>query len=135
MIMQGKPKISVIVPVYNAHKTLPLCLDSLMALDFPKEDREIIVVDNNSTDGSKEIIRQYPVHYLFEAKKGRASARNRGVRSAGADLIAFIDADCIASRDWLKILFEAIQQGDAAICGGEIIAYKQETIFERYAEK
>ena len=61
-------RVSVIVIVHNAENLLKTCLDSLMELDFSRNDLEIIVVDNNSTDCSKNIILQYPVVYLFEEK-------------------------------------------------------------------
>lgn len=132
---RNQPKVSIVLPVFNGEKTLVACLDSLMALDFPKEDLEIIVVDNNSTDATKEIIQRYPVCYVFEANKGRGYARNAGVKNANGEFIAFIDADCIATENWLKVLYERINRDDnLAACGGEIFAFKKETIFERYLE-
>lgn len=135
MMRESKPRVSVVLPVYNGEKKLPACLDSLMALDFPKEDLEIIVVDNNSTDKTKDIILQYPVLYVFEPNQGRAWARNKGVKNAKADLIAFIDSDCVATKDWLKLLVEGIS-GDENIAfgGGNIVAFKQETVIERFFE-
>lgn len=135
MRLSGKPKVSVVVVVYNGEETLSACLDSLMRLDFPEQDREIIVVDNNSTDCTKEIILKYPVNYFFEPNRGRGWARNCGVKNAQADFIAFIDSDCIAAVDWLKILFrEILSDNSIGLCGGEILAYRPETIFEQYAQ-
>ena len=54
-------KVSIVVAVYNAEKTLGACLDSLMDVDFPKEQLEILVIDNNSTDKSKEIIKLFDI--------------------------------------------------------------------------
>ena len=81
-----KPKVSIVLPVFNGEKTLSACLDSLMILDFSKEDREVIVVDNNSTDGTKAIIQKYPVTYIFEKKKGRGCARNTQLTDTGVAL-------------------------------------------------
>ncbi|HOX55212.1 MAG TPA: glycosyltransferase, partial [Candidatus Omnitrophota bacterium] len=58
------PKVSIIVPAYNSANKIASCLDSLLELNFPKDQREIIVVDNNSTDRTKEIVLRYPVLYV-----------------------------------------------------------------------
>ena len=128
-------KASIIVPVYNAKETLSACLDSLMALEFPKEDSEILLVDNNSNDGSKDIISRYPVVYLFEPNKGRGWARNRGVKNARGKYIVFFDADCVVKKDCLSILVDYMENHrEIVACGGEVIAFKKETIFEKYEE-
>lgn len=126
------PKVSIIVPVYNGKKTLPFCLDSLMSLDFPKDELEIIVVDNNSIDGTNEIIKRYPVKYVFEKKRGRATARNRGIREAKGELIAFTDADCVVDRLWLTNLIKGFTDGEIGGCGGEILSYNPQTPIEKY---
>src|SRR3989338_8668397 len=113
--MTNQPKVSVIIPVYNAEKTLKQCLDSVVSQDF--ENFEIIVVDNNSTDGSKGIIDSFlagrKVKYFFEEKRGRGAARNAGLRVARGEIIAMTDADCIVPTDWLKRLTEPVIQDQA----------------------
>jgi cellulose synthase/poly-beta-1,6-N-acetylglucosamine synthase-like glycosyltransferase len=130
------PIASIIVPSYNAANKIAFCLDSLLQLDFPQEKREIIVVDNNSTDKTKEIIFSYPVTYVFEAKKTRGAARNKGISAARGKYIAFTDSDCIVDKNWLKILLEAIESDDNVVaCGGKITAYKTDNIVEKFTEK
>ncbi|MBM3248186.1 MAG: glycosyltransferase [Candidatus Omnitrophica bacterium] len=129
-------KVSIIVPAYNAAQKIAFCLDSLFNLDFPAEEREIIVVDNNSTDETKEIVSPYPVKYVFESKRTRGAARNKGISVAKGKYIAFTDSDCIVDKNWLKILFEAVESDDnIAACGGKIVAHKTDNIFERFAEE
>ena len=83
MMKSDSYPVSVIIIAYNAQKTLTACLDSLLALDFPTDQLEILVVDNNSADHTKDIIKQYPrVTYLFEPNRGRAWARNKGDRKS-----------------------------------------------------
>lgn len=125
-------KVSIVVPVYNGEKTLSSCLDSLMELDFPKENREVIVVDNNSTDGTKNIIKRYPVKYIFESKIGRGAARNKGVRKSRGELVAFIDADCIADRKWLTNLIKGFTSNVVGGCGGEGFSFNPCTLIEKY---
>lgn len=127
-------EISIIVTVYNASKTLSDCLDSLMKLDFPIDNREIIVVDNNSTDNSKDIIHRYPVKYVFEPIKGRGRARNTGIKASCDKYIAFTDSDCVVDKSWLKQLIKGFDSKDIAACGGRIIAFKTDNWLERYAE-
>lgn len=64
---------------------------------------EIIMVDNNSTDSSVELVRKYPrIKLLSEQRQGSYAARNRGVAASKGTIIAFTDSDCVPSRNWLK---------------------------------
>ena len=79
-----KPTISLIIPAYNEEAYLPACLDAVMA-NVAGKAMEIIVVDNNSTDGTKAVVERYPgVTYVFEQRKGitRAAWREVGVSPA-----------------------------------------------------
>jgi glycosyltransferase involved in cell wall biosynthesis len=69
------------------------------------------MIDNISTDASVKIVRQYPrIQLLFEAKQGSYAARNRGLREAKGEIIAFTDADCVPSPDWLDEIVAALAQ-------------------------
>ena len=126
------PKVSIVIPVYNGQNTLMHCLDSLMQLDYSREDFEIVVVDNNSSDNSKEIALCYPVKYVFEGNRGRAIARNRGIVESDGDLIAYIDSDCTADRQWLKFLVAGIEDRTIGGCGGEIHAVDNLSLLHGY---
>ena len=127
-----KSKVSIVVPVYNGEKTLSLCLDSLMNLDFPRDDLEIIVVDNNSTDTTKDIISRYPVKYVFERKKGRGAARNKGITESKGELVAFIDVDCVADRLWLMNIVKGFRDETVGGSGGEVFSLNPHTLIEKY---
>jgi glycosyltransferase involved in cell wall biosynthesis len=101
MVMEP-PLVSIIVPFLDEEECLAHCLDSLIRLNCPASKREIIVVDNNSTDGSAQVAQSYPVHYVFEPRRGAATATNSGAAKAKGDILAFIDADCLAYEDWLE---------------------------------
>lgn len=99
----ASPRISVVVPYYNAERYLSACVDGLMNQSLPVEDYEIILVDNNSTDASNTIASRYRgVTLLHQPKTGSYAARNMGIRKARADIIATIDPDCCPDTDWLE---------------------------------
>ncbi len=106
-----KTAVSVIIPVYNGERTLQKCLNSVLNQTY--KNYEIIVVDNNSTDKTKDIIKEFQsknkkVKYLFEPKRGRAIARNLGIRNVKSSIIVMTDADCIVPEDWIGELTKPI---------------------------
>lgn len=94
-----RPTISLVIPVYNEADGLKACLDSIAAQTVMPD--EVIVVDNNSTDGSAEVAARYTfVTVLHEKTQGTIAARDRGFDAAAGDIIGRIDADCILKPDW-----------------------------------
>jgi len=119
------PALSFIVPFYNAAETLPDCLNSLLAIDYPAARREIVCVDNNSTDKGREIAGRFhpEVTLLEEPVQGAAAARNCGIRNTQAPLIVFIDADCVVDAQWARRLVNPLVADPAlAAVGGRILA-------------
>ena len=78
--MTQLPNVSVIVPVYNAQETIRDCIDSLLELNYPKENLEIIFVNNASTDKTPEVLKQYSndIRILYEAKRGAGRRQKQG---------------------------------------------------------
>ena len=130
--MTALPSVSVVVPVLNGEDTVRDCLVSLLATDYPEERYEIVVVDNGSTDGTREIVRRLPVRYVTEPERGLSHARNRGVEATDGDVVAFIDCDCFASTRWLSELVEGLEADGAHAATGEVVAYPPSTSAERY---
>jgi O-antigen biosynthesis protein len=114
--LEQHPKVSVVVPAYNAAATLGACLDSLAHLNYP--DYETVVVDDGSTDSTGEVAARAGVRALRGQHRGLAAARNAGIEAAAGSCVAFIDADARADRDWLYHLVETITRRDAAAAGG-----------------
>lgn len=127
--------VSIVVPVYNGERTIEKCIKSLLNIEYPKENYEIIIVDNNSTDTTVEIVKKYPVKLLHEKKQSSYAARNFGVKNAKGEIVAFADADCIADKGWLRQLVKNFKDEAIAGVGGEILAYTPENIIERYSVK
>lgn len=110
--------VSIIVPAYNAQKTIQKCITSLINLDFPKDQYEIIVIDNNSTDKTEEIIKSNPgVIYTKETTQGRSYTRNHGAKISKGTILAFIDADVFLDAGWLKHLVAKFKK--ESIGGGQ----------------
>jgi glycosyltransferase involved in cell wall biosynthesis len=105
------PRISVIIPVYNSEKTLWHCLDALQHQTIPNESFEVIVVDDGSSDGAKDLAPQFPqVHFYSIDHQGPAAARNFGVHNASGEIVLFTDADCVPTSDWIEKMSSPFEQ-------------------------
>ena len=107
-------KISVIIPTYNEEKVIANCLKSLMGQTL--NDFEIIVVDDGSSDKTKQVLRnfQFPVSnfQLLEQKhRGPGMARNLGAKQAKGEILVFVDADMTFDKNFLKNLIRPIDAG------------------------
>lgn len=118
--MRGKRKISFVVPAFNEEKWLPSCLASIgKAAEVFVEggwEWEVIVCDNNSSDGTAQVAREAGACVVFEGENQIARARNRGASAAGGDWLVFVDADSLVSRELLEDLRQAI--GGGQVIGG-----------------
>jgi glycosyltransferase involved in cell wall biosynthesis len=98
-------RASVIIPVYNARRYLDRCITGLLNQTYGRDRFQVIMVDNNSTDDSSRIIRQYAsIELLCEARQGAYAARNRGISRATGDFLVFTDPDCVPEPHWLAAL-------------------------------
>lgn len=123
-------KISVIIPSFNKATFLKNNLESLLNQTFPKDKFEIIVVDNMSTDNSKEIFDEFKpralacglaARFISEKRKGAVFTRHTGVRAVRASLLAFIDDDCLCSESWLDAVVKAFRDFNADAVGGKVL--------------
>jgi glycosyltransferase involved in cell wall biosynthesis len=99
--------LTIIVPVYNEQELIGQCIDSLLAQTLDKNRYEIIVIDNNSTDLTSQIVRQKGVHVEIELRKGYVHAIRKGLEVSNTELIAFTDADCRVPPDWAEKILSA----------------------------
>jgi mycofactocin system glycosyltransferase len=130
-----EPSVSIIIPVYNRAGEIGSCLEALLALHYPADRREIIVVDDGSTDGTAAEVGRYPVRVISQPQnRGQSAARNAGVRAARGEIIAFIDSDCIADPDWLQELVPYFQDARVALVGGYVDSFFRESRLDRYEE-
>jgi glycosyltransferase involved in cell wall biosynthesis len=120
--MQNRLRISLVIPVYNEESYLADCLRSALAQHEPFH--EIIVVDNNSTDLTARIARQFPeVTLISERKQGVVHARNRGFNTTSSDIIARIDADTRLPSDWTETVQTIFADKKADAVSGKMEFY------------
>ena len=118
-----KPKVSIIIPVYNSEKYIARCIESVLNQTF--DDYEIILINDGSKDKSKEILDEYKEKYpekinvIHQENKGVAKTRNYGIRIANGEFIAFIDNDDFIDKDYLETFIKSTKEGeyDAIIAG------------------
>jgi cellulose synthase/poly-beta-1,6-N-acetylglucosamine synthase-like glycosyltransferase len=129
------PSVSVVIPVYNGSDTIRLCMEAVCHQHYPKERLEVLVVDNNSTDGTPSIVNEYPVALLFERQlQGPHAATNKALQVAQGEIIAFTDSDCVPAPDWLRLLVAPFEDDQVVGVGGRIEAYKPESVTERFLQ-
>jgi glycosyltransferase involved in cell wall biosynthesis len=106
----GAVRFTIVVPVHNTAERLERCVAALRAQDYPRDQFEILMVDNNSTDGSAAILdRQDGIRALSEAKQGSYAARNLAVRESRGARLAFTDSDCAPDPGWLRAIDQAFE--------------------------
>ncbi len=125
-----RPLISVIVCTHNRAGFLSGALRSVVEQEFPRSDYEVIVVDNASTDHTREVVADFQkygnVRYVYEPKLGLNNARNTGWRVAAGKYAAYLDDDALAEPGWLA----AIRAGFAMVAGPAIIGGRVAPIWE-----
>lgn len=115
--------ISVIVPVLNAERVIEQVARALLEQDYPRDDYELIFVDNGCSDDSIRVLRRFPrIQIHQELRPGAYAARNHGLEVASGDVIAFTDADCVVDPGWLRALDEALSKPDVQVCLGRRLA-------------
>lgn len=117
------PTVSIIIPAYGRAEATRACIASLLALEYPREQREIIVVDDASQPPLASALADLPIRLLRqEQNAGQSAARNRAAQVAHGALLAFIDNDCLADRHWLQRLVAVLDDPAVGIAGGRVIA-------------
>lgn len=94
------PKVSVVIPTYNREDLLPETIESVLAQTY--KDFEIIVIDDGSTDNTREVISKFPIRYFYQENQGVSAALNNGAVLAQGEYVAFLGSDDI----WLKDILE-----------------------------
>jgi len=124
-------EVSVIIPTHNRCNSLKKTLYSLINQTYPKENYELIVIDDGGSDATERMVESIKknthlnIKYFWQKNQGPAAARNLGIKHVSADIIAFTDDDCIVHPDWLENIAKAYEKNpDAMIIGGETLPPK-----------
>jgi glucosyl-dolichyl phosphate glucuronosyltransferase len=124
---QQKPRLTVVVCTYDRYDVLPDALASLLAQDCGPGFLETIVIDNSpdqvaAATFSARYAEERRVRYVLESTPGLSNARNVGVRSARADIVAFVDDDAIAAPNWANEIVRAFENGNrVGVVGGRVV--------------
>jgi glycosyltransferase involved in cell wall biosynthesis len=124
--------ISVIVATYNGEHVLPLTLQAFTELTLPSQDIEFIIVDNASTDGTSDVIKEFsnllPITYLKEERKGKAFAIHTGIAASGGSFVIMTDDDVIPNKNWL-VEYESLSntKNEYSVFLGQVKPYWMKT--------
>ncbi|MBE9129012.1 MULTISPECIES: glycosyltransferase [unclassified Coleofasciculus] len=139
------PKVSVIVPIYNGEADLPNLIHCLFSQTYPKKQVEYLLVDNNSSDRTPEILQNAAQDaqsqglqlYPLTEKHIQSSyaARNKAIQASTGEILAFTDADCRPIPEWLNLLVEPFVEPNIGLVVGEIAALPGQTWLEQHAER
>ncbi len=126
--MDDQFDVSVILCTHNRSDILPNALESILVQETGDIRHEVIVVDNNSTDQTRQVIESFVergqgrIRYVFEGKQGLSYARNTGVRNARAPIVAFFDDDERVTPDWVANIKQAFDEHpEVDFVGGKVV--------------
>ena len=119
--------LSIIIPTLNRQNYLVEAINSVLDQSLPPENYEIIVVDNGSSDNTRQVIQNLNkenlnrIRYFHEKKSGLHNARHKGLKEARGEILVFADDDIIAAPLWLEMILENFKSKDVALVGGKIL--------------
>lgn len=132
--------VSVIIPVHNGDRDLPALLDCLQLQTLPPEQVEYLIVDNQSSDRTYDLLtdaaKTNPQLIPLQATKIQSAyaARNFGIKAARGEFLVFTDADCRPQPDWLEHLISPFEQPEINLVVGEILGLAGDNWLEAYAD-
>jgi glycosyltransferase involved in cell wall biosynthesis len=98
---QDPPFVSVAIITLNSRSTIQKCLQALTSLDYPNQRYEIVIVDGGSTDGTTDVLKEFPIRVVVDRQRNRGTARNVAIDNCKGQIVAFTDADCVPLKSWL----------------------------------
>lgn len=136
------PSVTVVVPTFNRRDLLADTLGALMEQDMPREEYEVVVVDNASSDGTVSLLREVGMNSAVaftgirsKRNRGPAVSRNVGVLNARGKIVAFTDSDCVPTRRWLSSIVMAFSEGVGAVQGRTVAHPDQsQPLFNHFIE-
>jgi len=124
--MDHLPSVSVVITTFNRINMLKECLDSLADQNYPSEKTEVVVVNDGSTDQTKEMLDSFRKKASFDLKvinqenMGYIKAAIEGVKHAGREILCFTGDDCVCDKNWIKNLTQGYVDQNVGAVGGKI---------------
>jgi glycosyltransferase involved in cell wall biosynthesis len=130
----SKPEYTIVIPAFHAAATISECINALSAQTVPREQYEVVVVDDGSTDETAEAAREAGADQVVTCRhRGPSVARNTGVEAANSEIILFTDADCVPLPTWIKEITAPFQ--DHSIDGAKgTYRTQQRTLVARFVQ-
>ena len=127
-------KCSVIIPAFNSEKTITPCLKSALNQDLPKENYEVTLIDDGSTDKTQTIARSFAVNVIPQKNQGPAVARNNGAIQAKGDILIFTDSDCELEPEFIKKITAPIEENPEIVGVQGRYKTKQKEFIARFVQ-
>jgi len=124
--------ISIIIPAYNEGATIRRCLEALSHQTLPRSSYELIVVDGNSKDNTREIAAEYADHVFIQESERVPGARNDGFARAMYDIVATTDADCVVAPDWVEQIMHSFKDQRVVLAFGPVTPIERTPKNRRY---
>ncbi len=130
-----KDKVTIYISAFNAEKTIEQSIISILNQTYSFD--EIIVIDDNSSDKTCQIIKKFKEIRLIKnnSNKGLSFNRNLAIKNSSNDLVAAIDADVVLSENWLEIILEKFNHNENIMCSGKMVEKYTNNIFNLWRAK
>lgn len=137
--MQGI-RLSIVIPTKNREKMLTMLLDSIISQNVNQETYEVLVIDNGSTDSTKEVSLKYQkniknLRYFYDARPGLHVGRNKGVLESRGEVIGYLDDDTILFPNWIDTILKAFEDEEIMGVCGSVIPYDMSLLTYEFREK
>ena len=130
--MAEQPYCSIVIPAFNEEKYIEQCLFSLKNQTYPKDKFEIIVIDNDSSDKTVEIAKNYADQVKILPDGNVGAVRNYGFHNSSGEVVVFIDSDCITDKTWLERAVQIYSSDPDTVLGGIYVCRKNPNWVEKY---
>lgn len=135
--MDKKVILSIVIPTKNRAELLRKVLKSIENQKGNTDHFEVIVIDNGSTDQTKQVVWEYHkksnrYRYIFDSRPGLHVGRNRGLLESKGDLVGYLDDDVILFPNWITTVLDAFKDSDVAYVGGSVVPYDMSLLSSQF---
>ncbi|MDD5193303.1 MAG: glycosyltransferase [Candidatus Nanoarchaeia archaeon] len=129
------PKVSIVMPVYNEQEKIENCLKSIREQDYPQDKIEIVFVDDDSTDNTLQIAKEFKIKKIRNGKHDYDIGKSLGIKASSGEYLMFLDADnVLTEKDWIKKMITPLLE-DPTLVGSQPLWFrynKKDKFFDRY---